>query len=222
MFGLVHGEQPLQMCSLIVHLKEAETNTLFSFYPILKSPYSYEVVIDEVEVWEEGAEATISATLEGHTIHLFAVDYYAHRDLYRAGNKVEVELSGLAYTLENLKQNEFSFEGQQALDFLLKTGNKPTFDDEGKVESIKFDLTNLVAYLPKDKYPEDAEFQSKVSNIEYFEYLDICFCAFDIVILRTDSDDVKIRMCVRKDRLPARFEEGTPLMGVLWLQARLR
>ena len=220
-FGLVHGEQPLQMCSLIVNVKEEDTNAFASIYPILKSPYAYDIVIEEVEEWEAGLEASVCATVGERTIHFFPIDYYAHKDQYQVGKKIKVELSGLAYILENLEQDGFAFEGQKAIDFLQRTGQEPTYNEKGEVEPVRFDLTNMVAYIPKNEYPEDAEFQSKISNIEEFDYLGIRFCSFDILIAREDDTEVKIKMCSRKDRLPKKFEVDIPIRGVLWLQARL-
>lgn len=223
--SLNYGEPPLQMRSIIIAVPEQNQNAFASAFPVLESNHTVELTIENVEEWSGEYEASVTAcTVSGFSLHFFPTDYFAHKQDYVVGNKLRIALSAFAYSAQESERG-FSFEGQQALDFLSKIGQQPTRDTDGNIEPVRFDMSKMVAYLPTEEYPEDAQFQSPVSNVEDVRFLDRDFYLCDILVHRADMDDdidVTARLCIRKDLLNSiELTPATPILGMYWLQGNL-
>ena len=216
-FALLYGEGEIKWISLLAQYSDALH--FVSCYPVLKPETKVKAKITGVEEWQNRIEATVTCELDdGMELSFFALDYAWNKQKYGVGLTMYVDLAALAYSAEEAEHG-FSFEGQEAVDFLAKIGEKPTYDEEGNIKPVHFSTEQLVAFLNSHKeFPEDYEYQSPVYAVR-----------------RCDTLGVEMRSCVIAYRtdprryLPVYFraakpvapETGMPLRGVLWLQGKI-
>ncbi len=217
--SLVYGDSDIKVLSLVALDKENEKNMFMSTYPITKGN-SYDVVVDKVIEWDNQIEATVYCSIGEFEFAFFAADYYCNKDLYVVGNEIAVDLSALGLNVEE-GQRGFQFEGQRAIDWLAKIGKEPTYDKYGNVEPIKFSMENLVAFFNKNpKWPDEAEFQSPVEDLNLLSILDIDFFKTNVKICRRETEDgelvVSIPLYFRKEFFPT-VQNGDPIRGWLWI-----
>ena len=217
--SLVYGDSDIKVLSLVALDKENEKNMFMSTYPITKGN-SYDVVVDKVIEWDNQIEATVYCSIGEFEFAFFAADYYCNKDLYVVGNEITVDLSALGLNVEE-GQRGFQFEGQRAIDWLAKIGKEPTYDKYGNVEPIKFSMENLVAFFNKNpKWPDEAEFQSPVEDLNSLSIMDIDFFKTNVKICRRETEDgelvVSIPLYFRKEFFPT-VQNGDPIRGWLWI-----
>ena len=100
----------------------------------------------------------------------------------------------------------FSFKGQEALDWIHRVGKvvgyEATFEEDGSVKPVSFDMQNLVSYLPvESKAPDEAEYQSPVCNLSECRFMDIDFFRGTIMIHRNALEECDGKVSVL-------FQEG--------------
>lgn len=217
--SLVYGEDSIRLLTTIAHDKGNNTNMFMSIYPICEG-IPVEVYINKVLEWDNQVEATIYCSVGEIEFAFFAIDYYCNKRKYMAGKTMTIDLAALAMKAREA-QRGFSFEGQQAIDWLAKIGKTPMYDDKGNVEPVRFSMENLVSYQNTDsKCPDEAEFQSPVGKIEKASILGIDFFKTMITIGRRDTDagelEVSVPLYFRQDFFPT-VKEGDPVSGWLWL-----
>lgn len=225
-FSLVYGSGPMRMLALIVPSEDNKTNQFVSTYPMLEGK-KVGVAIQKVVEWDNKIEATVYCSYGGFEFAFFATDYFMNKQKYVAGNVLDVELAALGMKVEEARRS-FSFEGQQAIDWLTKNGQKPEYDSEGNVLPVEFNLESLVAYFNLDKKaPDEAEFQSPCGAIRTACLLDVDFFCTDITVHRADDEsevslsDLIVPLYFRQDFFP-KVKEGDPVSGWLWLTGRVR
>lgn len=217
--SLYYGTSDIALLTTIAYNPKETTNEFASIYPVMKGR-THRVKIERVVEWFNHIEATVFCSIGEFDFAFFAIDYYLNKSYYVEGREIEIDLSALAMNV-NPAQRGFDFTGQQAIDFKAKTGEKPEYDENGEVKPIHFDLTQLVAYLNTDeKAPDEAEFQSPVTNIADASILGVDFHKADIIVCRRETNDGELTISVplyfRKDFLEA-IEEGDPISGWLWM-----
>jgi len=220
-FSLKHNEGDMNMLTLLAYSPKRQVNMFMSVYPLLKGNV-VKLKVEKVYEWFNQVEATIICSVGDFEFAFFATDYYANKQSYSVGNELEIELAALACQFEEA-QRGFTFEGQQAIDWLAKMGEQPTYNDKGEVEPIHFSMEKLVAYINHDeKCPDEAEFQSPISHISSTSLLKIDFYKGDIVIHRDDETDAEIVVPIyfRKDFF-SNVQESDPVRGWLWLTGQL-
>ena len=215
--ALRHGEGDMSFLSEIAFVFRKQQNLFVSTFPMMKGD-DIEVTIDRIHVWDNLVEATVDCSVGEFEFSFFAVDYYANASKYKVGEKITVSLAALAMRA-SLSPDSFSFEGQQAVDWLAKTGQKPDYDENGNVKPVVFGLRNLVSYLALDRRgPDEAEFQSPVSGLESESLLGIDFWKSEITVHRSLDGDSEIHLPLyfRKDMIPD-VKEDDPVRGWLWM-----
>ena len=217
-----YGNQRTSMLSLIAANRKAGTNNFVTTYPMLEGR-NYDVIIDRVHVWDNQLEATVECHLEGFDFAFFATDYYVNKALYVPGSSLSISFAALGLHVEEA-QRGFSFEGQQAVDFLAKTGDKPEYDKDGNVMPLHFSLENLVCYLrTRSKSPDEGEFQSPVhKNVELSrDFLDVPFkCSVISICNSLDDFEFFVPLYYRADLLPD-VKKNDPIRGWLWLTGEI-
>lgn len=203
---------------LIATNQEKQTNEFISGYPFIQSKNSIKLIITKINEWENLIEAVITGeTEEGHTISFFDTKYFLHKESYKIGEIYNFSVFALGYDIEVLKENSFSFKGQEAIDWLAKSGQEPTYDENGNVEPVVFYLNELVAFLPSDEnYPDDVEFQSPINNIDTIQAFDKNFYKVRITIFR--DPDIEIDLYVKADFFDEIPKINDPIRGIIWLQ----
>lgn len=192
-----------------------------SGYPYLDG-IAHDVVITDVFEWKNCLEATVKCMVrneydEDFEFSFFATDYYANKHRYQVGAKLRINLAASALSSEQGSLG-FEFTGQQAVDFLAKTGRQPTYDDKGNIEPVKFSTAELVAFMPTDdETPDIVGFMSpiKVINTDMV-FFDKKISRGEILIHR--DPDIKTTLYYNAE---TKIEAGYPIMGGLWLSAHL-
>lgn len=218
-FSLVYGKEDIKMLSTFAVSEKTNHNFFMSIYPITKG-VPVEVEIDKVIEWDNQIEATVLCSVGEFKFAFFAIDYYCNKERYREGVRITVDLSALGMKVEEARRS-FQFEGQEAIDWLAKIGEKPTYDENNNVEPVRIDLEHLVAFLNMDsKCPDEAEFQSPVEEIISMSVLGVDFYKTTVKICRQLTDDgaldVSIPLYFRQDFIPE-VKEGDPVRGWMWV-----
>jgi hypothetical protein len=197
--------------------KGKDSSEFVSAYPYLQGN-TLSVAIDSVLEWDNQLEATILCHVDDFHFAFFATDYYANRNAYVADTKILLNVSALGIKVRP-GEDGFSFEGQQAIDFLAKLGQQPMVNANGEVQPIKFSTSELVAFLNKDeKCPDEAEFQSPFTNLEKVSILGVKFNKADIYLNRDNNVVVPIYYSESQTRDQS-FNHS--LSGWLWLMGRI-
>lgn len=218
-FSLMYGLGDVKLLVTIAASTEDDTDEFMSIYPIGKGQPT-EVKIDKVIEWDNQIEATVFCSIGEFEFAFFAIDYYCNKHKYKVGETISVDLSALGMHVEEA-QRSFQFEGQQAIDWLAKIGEKPKYDENGNIEPVKFSMEKLVAFLNTNlKCPDEAEFQSPAGEIETTSILGIDFYKTTITVCRRYTDngelEVSIPFYFRQDFFPT-VQENDPIRGLLWV-----
>ena len=218
-FSLMHGEGNMRMLVTVAASTKNNTNEFMAMYPVTEG-IPLEVTIDKIIEWDNQIEATVFCSIDEFEFAFFPVDYYCNKKKYKVGETLTVDLSAIGMSVEEA-QRGFQFEGQQAIDWLSKIGEKPDYDENGNVMPVKFSLEKLVAFINKDsKCPDEAEFQSPVGEIDTTSILGVDFYKTSITICRRDTDDgeleVSIPLYFRQDFFPT-VQKEDPIRGWLWV-----
>ena len=221
--SLMYGDGDFSMLATIVHFPYSNNNCFLSTYPIAKGK-PLEVKIDKVIEWDNQIEATILCSIGEFDFAFFAVDYYANRTKYEVGKTVYVDIAAIGMNIKE-SQRGFSFEGQQAIDWLSKIGRKPDYDENGNVMPIHFCMEQLVSFFNlNSKCPDEAEFHSPVGPIESTSFMNIDFFKTEIMVCRRDTEEghleVSVPLYFRKDFLPE-VKEGDPICGWIWVTGNI-
>lgn len=213
----ITDEAEITAKALIATNQEQQTNELISGYPFIQSKNSIRLKITEINEWENLIEAVITGETEGEqTISFFDTEYFLHKESYNIGEKYDFSISALGYDIEILKENSFSFKGRDAIDWLSKSGQEPSYDEKGDVEPVVFYLNELVALLPTDEnYPDDVEFQSPINSIKTIQAFDKDFYKVRITIFR--DPDIEIDLYVRADFFDEMPKINDAIRGFIWL-----
>lgn len=207
--------------ALIAYNPKENVNEFVTCYPYLKgSPVELEII--DVLEWSNKIEATIKCKYcrddgdDEFVFHFFATDYYFNKDRYQIGEKICIALAASSGNAKEASRG-FTFEGQKAIDFLAKTGRKPTYNENGEVEPVRFSTEQLVAFLPHDdKCPDMAEFQSPANRLVHDSFyqssINVCF-----IKLHKDLD-LEVPLYFNNDFNP---KDGDPVTGWIWLSGRI-
>ena len=214
-------DNDLSGLALIVTNREKATNDFISSYPFVRVGERFLLKITEIKEWDNKYEAVIVAeTKDEQIISFFDTKYYKYKEKYQIGNYYTFIVSALGYNVEFLKEKSFSLEGQQAVDWLAKIREEPSFDNKGQIEPVVFDLSNLVAYLPRhDDDPDDAEFQSPIINVEKLSAFQTDFHKFKIYLFR--DPDIVVNLYTKESFFERKPTNEDSLRGVIWLQGYL-
>lgn len=217
-FSLESGNEEVETRALIV--TRDETNEFISLYPRIKGGAIYEVEIDNIYEWDNGIEAIISGYIEDKHVSFFMTDYYLYKNDIKQGDLHKFKLSAFAYNCSTLKEHSFKFEGQQAVDYLMKLGEKPKIDSNGDIEPVVFNLDNLVAFLQvNEKYPDDVEYQSPILSYKEVNTNGGKLYKFELTAFR--DPDIIVPMYVKSDKIDFVPQIDLPVRGCGWLVGSL-
>ena len=217
-FSLQYGEPDLGFAAIIATDKARTSNQFVSAYPVYYGK-TLRVKVETVWVWSNRMEATVRCSYRSFSFSFFATDYFMHKDVYIPGKEIEIKVGAWGLRVEEADHG-FSFEGQKAIDWLAKTGQKPDYDEQGKVIPIRFSTENLVAFFDLNKKcPDEPEFQSPAGDMHKRSLLGVDFWETDIFIHR-EHFDVKIPLLFRIDML-ADATAGMPLRGYMWIVGKI-
>jgi hypothetical protein len=217
-FSLEHYSDDIMLRALVVASDEA--TDFVSLYPVIADGAYYEVEIDTIYEWENGIEATIYGYIEDFPIGFFMADYFLYKTDIVKGKRFGFKLGMIAYDCEEVIEKSFQFEGQQAIDYLTKIGDKPKYDTQGNVEPVVFNLENLAAFLQTNsKYPDNVSFQSPIQHCNETESLGTSFYKFRIIAHH--HPDITLPLYVKKSLVNFQPQASMSIRGVGWVQGCL-
>ena len=221
-FVLNYGNRERTIAIVVAYNPTDDTNVFVSAYPVFFDGKPYNVTIEKVVEWDNHLEATVYATVDDFNFAFFPTDYLGNKETYVPGKTITIRLSALAMKAEEAERG-FEFSGEQALSFLSKIGQSPTYDENGKMEPVKFSTANMVAYLASDdKCPDEAQFQSPVTQVNSCRFLGVGFWSCNIVVHRDEQNEVDlvVPLYFRRDFI-SNLHEGDPVRGWLWMMGEL-
>ncbi len=203
---------------------DEKCNKVVSIYPEFDG-MPVDVTLSEIHEWGNGAEATLEGTITmdeaEREIAFFDTRYALHKGEYTIGETYTFRLSACAYTAEILKERTFQFEGEAAAVQREKCGMEQEYDEQGNPSPLVFDLSGLLALLPKSQaYPHEAEFQSPIFAIEEMQAFSGNFYKAEIAIARDvmEGQEIRIPLFVKQSFFQTKPEINDPIRGILWLQ----
>jgi hypothetical protein len=211
--------------TLVVTDSTQQERFLFSAYPVIREGTQHTVTVDEVDPWEYGVEAWVHVRVTAEEIPLvfFDVRYYAGSECLQPGQKIDVSLAGLAYSLEPLKQTSFEI-GEGPFWEMQKQSRL----DEGKSleeaeQPVTIHLNGMAALLPgSGECCDEAEFHGVIEVITHFEHDGKTIYRLEIVLLRPGDDVFKLPVFVSEVVLNGYVPRlGEDVQGVMWIQGYL-
>lgn len=154
----------------MVYLEDEKVNILTST-PIFDTSRRYYIIIDDVYVFENGAEAVIRAHFfddENFKITFYDTSYLENKDRYFVGCTYCFDLYAMAYQARIVPEDERSFtiEGENAVKFKNNIGEEPEYDENGNPLPVVIQAGNMHSFLQiKENSPADAEFRSPIKAI---------------------------------------------------------
>ena len=199
---------------------DGERNEMMSFYPEVNGS-AVRVTLTGIREWENGLQATLEGTIcgGGQEIAFFDTRYIAHKGKYKIGQSYDFHLSALAERCEVLENPTFKMEGQDAVDFKAKMGEKPEYDENGNVKPLVFDMSEMVAFFQHwPAYPHTAEFQSPAVSVSVIEVWGREYFSIGIAIAHDDNDNgICIPLIAKKTFFGKPLRPHTPIRGILYL-----
>lgn len=199
-----------------------EGNQLVSMYPCVKKGSILPLKITQIKEWTNGLEGWITGELpDERELTFFDADYAIHKEEYEIGKTYNFVVGALAYSAEEPESKGFSFEGQQAIDFVAKMGKEPDYDENGNVVPIQFSTETLCAYFPSRYSPDDVEFITTVENVSVVKSIKKSFWNFDVIYRGDEETETKIPTFFLKSKENKNLDTATQLQGMLWLTGYL-
>ena len=221
---LADSEDALHLNMLIGLNINGERNELISFYPEMNGS-EISVTLTTIHEWGNGLEATLEGTICNgeHHIAFFDTRYIAHKGKYKIGETYTFRVAALAGDCERLENPTFTMEGQQAIDFKAKLGEKPDYDENGNVKPLVFDMSGMVAFLQHSvAYPHVAEFQSPAVAVSVEKAWNREYYSIKIAVAHDEDDnEVCIPLIAKKSFFKGDLSSGSPIRGIAYVMGFL-
>ncbi len=219
---------------VIAEDKDDKINLLTAF-PVFDSRRSIAMVLDEVQVWDNGAEATLivhSIFDEEFELTFYDTHYLENKDKYIRGHAYVFDIYGIAYHVSIVPEEErsFTFEGEKAVNFNEKLGRETELDEQGNPMPVHFSLENLHSLMQtKDDLPEDTSFRAPVNAVYgAIDFFGKKVREVEITSPYRSFDSEKEHVfsiyttAEGSNGLSEDPEVGTPLYGVVYFQGKMR
>ncbi len=206
--GFIGYEPPVRVLVLSQVDKTNKNLDVISAYPFLYVYNPISIIIEKIEEWPNGLEATIHGiTPIGSILGFFDTLYYLNKDKYKIGSKYTFNISALAYSI--LKRSEYS----------------ESIAKKGPIKGEKFESSGLSGYIPSENYIDDIsfyfpfdKFDKKIKFRNSFFYK----MSFKLYSLKEDGRFISFPIFIRKEVLSGyKPLKRDPIMGTAWLQGYL-
>lgn len=207
---------------LVVSDSKKADRFLFSGYPVVLDGIRHTVQVERIESWEYGIEGWLHVRVTDEEVSLafFDTRFYAGSAEIQAGERIDVMLAGIAYSLEPLRQtsieiNEGPFwemEKQRRLD----EGKSP----EEAAKPVKLMLSGMSAFFPRSGDEcDDAEFAGVIDDIQSFQHGEIAMYRLEVVVLRPGDESFRLPIFVSEVVLNGYVPRlGEDVRGLMWVQ----
>ena len=203
--------------------------------PIFKVKQRHTMVIDEVQPWPDGTQATIVAHFyndPGCHVTFYDTHYLENKEKYYAHVAYAFELYGMVNTIEVVPEEKrtIQLKGESAVNFNKKFKNETHYDAGGNPEPVEINLKNMHYFIQiNDEYPEGVEFHSPIHKV----YNNVDFLGKDIQVMDIElhyhDEEVNARQHIipifispgTQSNIPQDIETGEPVRGTMILQGRM-
>lgn len=203
---------------------EKQGYILMSFFPFFAQGIQTTLMMKQVDVWESGCEAQITAEWGEINVSFFDTKFLTNRAWYEAGKLYEFILTGLAYSAHSATL--FKVPMQQDLETLA--WEKQIAVDRGEqppAEITEINLTGMAMFIPVEKYDkDDYEFRALIKQVtEVTDFLGQDGWRVRATVMRPDYGDADLDIVITRrvwkgDSPP---QVGQDIEGTLWLQGHL-
>jgi hypothetical protein len=179
-------ENPFVLCAITLPEPDTDRSLLMTAYPMPHEGIERRMVVCDVEERCLGLEGWIHAETESEVpISFFATDYFMHPDRYARGSRVEVSLSGLAYSMKAATPREIVIDDQERPQFFREVDAN---FQEG--EPIRINTQGAAILFPMEDWePFDYQFQGPLRQRRGIMHKARPFNYLRITVARAEDDD---------------------------------
>jgi len=224
-FSLANPDTDLRPLALLVLSRQDGRNRVWSAYPFARRGVEHRLVLERIEVWENGLEARLQARFNGSAlVGFFDTLYHVHRERYEPGREYAFVLAGLAYSLEVGRPDPIRFTDPEMIERhreeLREIGEELPLAADGALE-LPFDGAAILLPL-QDRDIDEYEFQAPAREVVTFRcgkwtvhairatVMIVGDCEFDLIIYAPEP--------VLHGPVP---KPGDDIRGKVWLQGYL-
>jgi len=219
------GDGPICEDMLVVSDSQKQQRFLFTGYPVIRDGITHTATVVKVEPWEHGIEGWVhlSVTGEGRSLAFFDTRYYAGTAALQPGQRVDVVLAGLAYSLEPLVQASIEIDKGALWEMEKQRRLEEGMSAEEAERPVMVLISGMTAFIPRDgEYCDDAEFAGVIEAIDTFVHAAQTFYRLDLVLLRNDDEAFHLPIFVSEQVLDGYVPRlGEDIRGVMWVQGHL-
>lgn len=220
------GGERIAHDTLVVSCAMDGSSHLFSGYPVFLDGIRHVVELEHFTPWPYGIEAWVHGRVTAAAVPLcfFDTHYYAGSTVYQPGQKLDVSLAALAYSMQPIQLRKFEIkegpfwemERQQRLE-----------NGESEVEAsrpVSIHMTGAAIFLPRfdDVAPDEAEYQGVIDAVEAIEHDGQLVYRVEIDVMRPEGETFHLPVYVSERVLDGYVPQlGEDVQGTLWLQGRI-
>ncbi len=219
--GIEYGTDSLRGLSIIERDPTQQENSVATAYPFVRDGVAHDMEVTAINANMEFCEATLHCIdRKGVELSFFEPLYFMNRETLEVGRKYTFSMAAIAYSLSKLEDTELIITEGPSVEMererILKEDPNA---DVSHVNSVKFHLGELRSLLPHEDASGDAEFQTVVEEVEYFDFDGIEICRMPVTFNLGDDRDVKLNLHASESVLMGyRPRIGDSIRGTLWLQ----
>ncbi len=220
--GIEYGDAPVGCLAVVEKFPEKNKNVLMTAYPFLRDGVPNVMEITDLKTLPQVCETTVTGVSRaGGVLSFFEPLYFRNRFILRTGGKYEFSLAAIAYGLEKLVETEITVSRGPILAIERERALKENPDaDVGAIGSVKIDVSQLGTLIfMDDDFPEDAQFQTVVEDVDYFRFDGIEICRMPVEMKMGDNRNFRINLYASEHVLKGyRPQTGDTIRGTLWMQ----
>lgn len=220
------GRHMLSLHALCSYNEELGDYSVKDFIPVLLNNKSTGLFkLTDIHESSDGKEGILTVAYGDLSISFYDIDYFINRDCYFIGDFYHFAISGFAYDVEIVPEDELLIRipAQRAEE--MKLALNPGEDE------VTIYAHDIIAFIQDDNEDKaNAGFQSPVMSSSgkcsvlgrELCVMNICICP---VIVDGDGNDalpqLDIPLAYRAQIFTSRPRKGTPVRGKIWLQGKL-
>lgn len=193
-----------------------------SAFPFLKEGESNIFEVLDVDPNEKGSEGVIECVSQCGDSFVFFEPLLCYRKYeLRVGQKYEFAVAGIAYLLEPVANPEIVIDSGPALDLERQRvlSENPEADISG-ITSVTFSTADLRSLIAREE-PGDAQFQTAIESVEWFELAGTRVCKMRCMFRGSDEKEWPC-LLYASSRVLDGYEPqtGDNIQGIMWMQAQ--
>jgi len=220
--GIEYGDVPVVGLAVLEKNPEKETYRFTTAYPYLRDGVPNVLEITDIRTLPQVCETTVTGVSRaGGVLSFFEPLYFKNRFILRTGGKYEFSLAAIAYGLEKMVETELTISRGPFLAMERERALRENPDaDVNTIGSVKIDVSQLgTLVFMDDDFPEDAQFQTVVEDVDYFRFDGIEICRMPVELKMGGNRNFRINLYASEHVLKSyKPQTGDTIRGMLWMQ----